>query len=570
MTDFSFQNRVYDLLLNLKEDGIIGSKIRSVKDVRLLMDVIKTANQINKEYYRPVESYEILPGVRLKIIEPSCIWYHTFWTYEDTGRIIPPNETTLKAYSDAYMYIWKKAEKGNVYIKQTFKYEINDYVAYKLDQSIKGYIFDKCVLIGVEKYSKYTNTYMVEWDIPPKDIYWFNEDELIKMSEALPMKTNIKREFITYKEYNPKEWLRQQIAKGYDEAIHRTLLQRNQTHGINPDREFGWITKQRKKKFCHSDRPKHSAIQRKNDRMKRKEKHIYPFKLETKKIKDPLVRVKWIITGEIASIKKSYARQLVERNNGNYIYISKAEWRKYLIEIKGKPKLCLLEGKDIHGFEYSLGNRKTRRSTPNKHGITISKINKHKNTIFHKETPKLSEDDRLERSILDRERYLRKKGKKSLDDLKEQFKSDERRNEKFSSTEKWSKSFSTLYRVITTNIAEIAKGIFVSLPKKGVKVIVNDIIKHQHKLEWSEEKIKDFIRYLRLTTHGIFTGLKPVKLKKVKQIVEHEPIEFVTVILDPQKLKLGEDKQIIDEGGGMARIPIKFKRKNGKSNNTTT
>lgn len=74
MTDFSFQNRAYDLLLNLKEDGIIGPKVKSVKDVRLLMDIIETANQINKEYYRPVESIDIKPGVELKIVEPSGTW----------------------------------------------------------------------------------------------------------------------------------------------------------------------------------------------------------------------------------------------------------------------------------------------------------------------------------------------------------------------------------------------------------------------------------------------------------------------------------------------------------------
>ena len=212
MTDFSFQNRAYDLLLSLKEDGIIEPKIKSVKEVRLLMDIIETANQANKEYYRLVEPQEILPGVRLKIIEPSCTYYHTFWTYADTGRIIPPDETTLEAYSNAYMYIWEKAKKGNVFIEQTFKFKINDYVTCKSDQSLKGYIFDKCILIGVKRYSKYTNAYRVEWETAPKDIYWFDEDDLIKTLEVLPMKTN-KREKIEYKVFAPDEWIKENVAK---------------------------------------------------------------------------------------------------------------------------------------------------------------------------------------------------------------------------------------------------------------------------------------------------------------------------------------------------------------------
>ena len=165
---------------------------------------------------------------------------------------------------------------------------------------------------------------------------------------------------------------------------------------------------------------------------------------------------------------------------------------------------------------------------------------------------------------MDRERYLRKKGKRSLDDLKQEFKSDERRNDKFTVSEKWSTSFIKLYNTVTTSVAEVAKGIFVNLPKKGIKVIINDIIKSQHKLDWSNEKIYDLVRYLRLTTHGIFTGPKPVKPKKVKQVIEHEPIKFITRI-NNSKLKLDENEKVVDSGGAITQIPIKYRRKRNES-----
>jgi len=558
MTDFSFQNKAYDLLLNLKEDGIIEPKIKSVKEVRLLMDIIETANQTKKEYYRPVECWEIIPGIKLKIVEPSGTWYHTFWTYTDTGHVIPPDETTLEAYSNAYMYIWEKAKKGNVFIEQTFKFKINDYVTCKSDQSLKGYIFDKCMLIGVKRHTKYTNAYRIEWETPPKDIYWFDEDDLIKKLEVLPMKTN-KRKKVEYKEYNPKEWIKQEVAKGLDEATCLSLLNPD-WHGPNHENDkFGWIIKTKKANFRRNPDAK-NAIQRKNERRRRKEKRIYPFKSNTKKIKEQLKRVKDISTGEINSIPRSMADILTNRESGLYIYVTKTEWREYLKSKKAQPKLCLPEGKDKMGKEYGNGN--TRR-------VRRADIKRPNFRRFHL-PPKQSKEDLEERRLLDYERYLRKKGKKSLDELKTIFSADERRNEHFSLTEKWSRSFVAIYRAVTTSITEVAKGIFVSLPKKGVKVAVNTILKYQHKLTWSEEKINDFIRYLRLTTHDVFTGPKPVKPKKVKQIIEHEPIKFVTRI-DHSKLRYDDDKKLVADEDAITQVPIKYRRKrNGKSNNTVT
>jgi hypothetical protein len=626
MTDFSFQNRAYDLLLNLAEDKLNVPKItiNSIKDLRLMIDIVKDvypvyANVDNKsivdfvkdifnigstqtqvdianreldEIYRPVECWEIKPGVELKIIEESGTWYHTFWTYCDTNEIIPLDKTTPRDYSQAYMYIWRKAEKGKVFIKNTYKYRIGDTVRHKDDLGSLGTIKSRIPagkpLPKTRPYEFMPNNYGIYWsntgnnpEVPLK--YWYNEDELIVINklEASPMKTKNRKKHqkIQYKVYNPKEWLKQKIAEGYDKAVYLTLLQQNRTNGIDPSTEHGWITKERVQSI------KQSAVREKN-RLRRRRKHarnlatytvrksnvLYkekdPLTNNTSLTPHPLVCVKFTISGEIARIRKNEAEKLVTRNNGNYIYVSKQEWRKYLKDNEYpfiNPKLSKPMGKDIMGHEYAIGNRKIRRHIGEKKykGKPTKKWNKY---------VKFSEEDRLERSKLDQYAYLQEKGKKSLDDLKEEFKSDERRYDKFSPVEEWSRSITQLYKTITTSVAEVAKGIFKQLPKKGIKVVINDILKYQSKLDWSEEKITDFIRYLRLTTHGIFTGPKikvarPIgakklaRIKKVKQIIEHVPTKSVTVIIDPKKLSIGEDKQIIDAGGGMAQIPIKFKRK---------
>jgi hypothetical protein len=620
MTDFSFQNKAYDLLLNLAEDKLTIPKItiHSIKDLRLMVDIVKDvypiyANVDNKsmvdfvkdifnigatqtqidvanreldEIYRPVECWEIKPGTELKIIEESETWYHTFWTYCDTNKIIPLDKTTPRDYSQAYMYIWQKAQQGKVFIKNTYKYGIGDTIRHRDDLGslgiVKGRIPAGKPLPQTRPYEFIPNNYGICWsntgnnpEVPLK--YWYNEDELILINklEASPMKTKSRKKYqkVQYKVYDPKEWLKQKVAEGYDKAVYLTLLQQNRTNGVDPKTEFGWVTKEKTQPI------KVSAIREKN-KLRRRRKHaknlatytprpnIILYKENGSFTPHPLVCVKWVITGEVARVRKNEAEKLVTRNNGNYMYVSKQEWRKYVQDNQYpfiNPKLSKPEGKDIMGHEYSIGNRKVRRHIK-------EKKYKGKPTKIWNKYVRFSEDNRLERSKLDQYNYFQKKGKKSLDDLKEQFKSDERRYDKFSPVEKWSRSVTQLYKTITTSVAEVAKGIFKNLPKKGIKVIINDILKYQNKLEWSEEKIKEFVRYLRLTTHGIFTGPKvkvtrPIgakklaRIKKVKQVIEHVPTQSVTVILDPKKLSIGEDKQIIDTGGGMTQIPIKWKRK---------
>jgi hypothetical protein len=65
--------------------------------------------------------------------------------------------------------------------------------------------------------------------------------------------------------------------------------------------------------------------------------------------------------------------------------------------------------------------------------------------------------------------------------------------------------------------------------------MAEDIIVKSHGLQWSKDKINNFIRYIRLTSHGVFNERTP-KLKKVKKVVEHIPTKFITRI-DHSKIK---------------------------------
>jgi hypothetical protein len=62
---------------------------------------------------------------------------------------------------------------------------------------------------------------------------------------------------------------------------------------------------------------------------------------------------------------------------------------------------------------------------------------------------------------------------------------------------------------------------------KNVSDTVEDIIVNGHGLKYSKDKINDFIRYIRLTSHGVFDERK-LKIKKVKPSVEHVPTKFIT------------------------------------------
>jgi hypothetical protein len=242
---------------------------------------------------------------------------------------------------------------------------------------------------------------------------------------------------------------------------------------------------------------------------------------------------------------------------------------------------------------------------------------------------------RQERSLKDKTIYLEKKGLKSLPELYDEFKDSERRNGHYSENEKWSRTFINLYELVTTGITEI-KNKVLQLNKKSVKILVNNTIKDDHRLQWDDSKIARFIRYLRLTTHGMFEEPKVKKvrpegnkkLSKIKKPKQSAIFEVVKTIprVDYSKLKLNppEDNKVvfvkfndslgeiekvgqykkdedaintvtgeflcairdviawkykekdeyqdilIDEGGGITQVPIKYKRNYGKTKKTNS
>ena len=244
MNEFSFQNKAYDLLLNLAEDNYKRKipKINSVKELRLMIDMIKSqyplyenaddatiaefikdvfnvipsttsmnrANHTEDEQYRPIECFEIRPGVTCKMAgfhvkydnkKAVHFYYHTF----------PTHDMSIKEYAHQFDIIWKKSQAGEAFIKNTYKFKKGDKVFHKDDPKSIGIIKDR-IPAGkpmplTEPYRFEPNSYMVKWsnfgtnnNVPIRS--WYNEDllELVqtKKLEAMPMKTfNIKKRLVT-------------------------------------------------------------------------------------------------------------------------------------------------------------------------------------------------------------------------------------------------------------------------------------------------------------------------------------------------------------------------------------
>ena len=770
MTEFSFQNKMYDLLLNLEEDKIEKKNnlpiVTSIQDLRLLIDIIKQqyplyinadnktigdfikdlfklnplekymtiANHTDENHYRPIECFEIKPGVICRMEgtqvhgdgkKSSYFYNHQF----------PTKELSIKDYAKEFDIIWQKAQVGKACILNTYKFKIGDIVAHTKDPSTKGTVLKRLPAKRSEdnKYEFIRNHYNVWWnDTGNEDIKipltsWYDEDSLVLKQllklEAPPMKTfdiNKRKVTIQFEKYSPKEWLNENIQKGHDKAVYLTLLKKN-----TEKREFGWIKQQKvieigtnvvntlnaiRNKLHHkyhiklkdikdlkiiddvyiSSKRKHNKKKRKVDTVSTPRPQTYSRKLSHDEIHEKqyiskkeslqtynsphkLVCVKYVIPGKdgiqiVTRLPKPKADYLV-KNKDNYEYASKVEWRHYLNvlkENKDKSKPGLTEiGKDpVTG---TLLNRSARRYDKHKQRkgsrlvkeqiipvaipekeIEINSINPTLHTYdeegnitgkerFHYKYIKpahvilkrilrvipawkpaiITEQDLAERkarSEKDKALHYNKTNKKSLTELKEMFASDERRGNKFSKVEKWSTNFKRLVTLITTGNKYTDEEKKVYINRKGLFPMVSNIINLDSKLHWDNVKIADFIRYIRLTTHGVFTDDKPIKVKKQKKQIEFEPIMFATKI-DASKLKYNlpdQDKKVIvifkngatetegegifkenkvvhdsgdiicdlnsilkwkyeddkefstlliDEGGGIRQIPIKFKRK---------
>jgi hypothetical protein len=688
MDDFTFTNKAYDLLLSLKDEGIINPrpKFDSIKELRLAIDIVKEvyplfANADNKtildfvedtfkerpsetelikanhieEEYRPIQIQEILPGTKLKIIEESGEYFHTFWTYADTKQIIPKENTTLYDYNRAFMYIWEKAKQGKVFIKNTYQYRIDDIVSHLDDPISIGTI--KARRMNTE----YKNEYAVFWSYcnEPSIIKpWIKEFNLTLKNrlEAMPMKTieitnrrKGKPHVKTYQEWTPEQYEADKKEYGYasDEEAGKC--------------HAGWI----KYIITYTGSNRKPADKRKKHKSSKQREDISYLNRK--------VCVKHFNTGVIARVDQSLAKALVT-GKGDYDYVDKKQWRQYLNalgtnrkknnvikpSVKNKdPKYFKLGKTPIQNSEgktewIDMG-RRGRRSYKHKQrkgsflvkeqfvtkiipeviedvrvkdnswespwANQILKVVRPAHTVVkriltrvqpHKEIKVTEEvlNQRTERSILDKTNHASKRFLIPLTDLKEEFRDIERRNEKASVVEKWTTTFKELTYLILKNKWFVDGEAKAHVAPKALPAMVSTMLGH---IKWPEDKVERFIRYIRLTTHGVF-GEKKTKIKKVKQPVEFETTKFATKvdysklkynlpevnkviyiklinagndnervglfkdnniylptgdllcsIKDVQSWKYKKDKEyqdlIIDEGGGITKVGVKFRRK---------
>jgi hypothetical protein len=645
MNDFTFTNRAYDLLLNLKEEGVIKSqlpRVESIQDLRLMIDVIKdvyplyanadtktiigfiqdTFNvdpaplEINRasheqEQWRKVRIEEILPGVTLKIQEENYYYLHTFWTYTDTHKRISIKDNY--SYSKAFMTIWEKAKQGKVFIRHTFKYHIGDKIYYNnIPGTIKSRIWLDEKEYGIKNY------YGISWDKEqPLTYYWFKESELLiqKKLEAMPMRTieiiNRRKGKAHVKTW--ESWTQKQYDADKLEYEYASDEEAGKSHA-------GWI----KYIITYTGTKRKPASEKRKIQLNKstRQTRIVKKQLPT----DKLVCIKHFPTGVVSRILKSQAELLVKKTDSDYGFVNKHEFRKYRTIVSTnkkangltlpKPEKKVANYTKIGGTE-GIGNakivegvvrsgRRYRKSNKGsrlvqeqwvteivpevKEEIRITDSTWEKpwaNQVMKVVRPayvklkriltripafkefKITEDIKLqlkERSINDKLKYAVKTGKKSTPELIDQFKTEERRNDKFSSVEKWSHIFEELVILITQH-KYFEHGKFeANIHPKSILSMVQRKINIDGACKWTDDKIKDFVRYIRQTTHGVFTtekikterptgarkiitnknGViigggkpykKPARIKKPGQNVEFETLKTVTKI-DYSKLKL--------------------------------
>lgn len=622
MNDFTFTNKIYDLLLSLKDEGVIKpqlNRIESIRELRLMIDVIKdiyplytnadtktiigfiqdtfkvdptplemnnASHKINP--WRKVRIEEISPGVTLKIQEANYFYLHTFWTYCDTHKIMPLSDNF--AYSKAFMNVWEKAKKGNVFIKNTFKYHIGDKIHYNnIPGTIKSRIWLDEKAYGIKNY------YGISWEKEqPLTYYWFKESELIikEKLEAMPMKTI---EIINRRKGRPyvktwKTWTQEQYDADKLEYQYASDDEAGKSYA-------GWITYI--VKYTGSNR---KLADKRKKKYKSTTQHI---------IEDKLVCVKHFSTGIVSRVLKSEAELLVKKSDTDYGFVNKHEFRKYrtivstnakangLTEPKPEKKIAqytnmgtqLVKNPTTGESETINVNRKARRLNKNTKGsrlvqeqwipiivpevkedikITdstwekpwanqIMKIIKPAHIIIKRiltriplfKEIKITEEIKLqkkERSINDKLKYSVKTGNKTIPELIDMFKDEERRNGKFSDVEKWSHIFEELVILITQYKLFENNKYKADINPNHLLSTIQRKIDIDGKRKWTDDKVKDFVRYIRHTTHGVFTTEKiktqrPIGAKKLARIkkpiknAEFETFKTITKI-DYSKLKL--------------------------------
>jgi hypothetical protein len=288
MTDFSFYNRAYDLLLQLKEEGRITDEppkktpsITNVGELRLAIDLVKDMyplykdadnktivdfineifnskvkeSEIDKvdlpeEEYRVPHIDEIKPGALFRLVGISVHFDGSKSEYYYNYRFPSNLSDDPKQYSDCFFKIWNLVKEGKGWIKNTYKHRIDDIVQYITDPASKGYVRDRRINGDINEYCVFWANVSNNTSVPFR--YWEPEDHLINQtrSEAKPMKTaKIKTRFIkciatvTYKKFSPKEWIEENVRNGYDRAVYEKLIEGQENSDFKP---HGWVDEEKR------------------------------------------------------------------------------------------------------------------------------------------------------------------------------------------------------------------------------------------------------------------------------------------------------------------------------------
>ena len=709
MTDFSFSNKVYDLIQQLLDEKTNNvDLIKSVNDLKLVIDITKDVNplfseadsktitnlvkdtfdvditeekiveadHILDEIYRPIKLSDIQPGNEYRIqgicysnsdtdFQEKIVYYYK--------HIFPIKEWYCKTkewdqkYIKEHDFIYEKVKKGLVYIKNIYKYKLEDNVFSINYPEGRGTIIKRRIRIEdrivypspIKSIS--TNEYLVRWANTEKR--WENENNLRILQD-----TNTFYDMINSNKTKFKKCYAivqcQLLTKNEDNTIsYSNPIEERVLIGTHCNNIESYVRKLYPAAFTSvkvirtepwfSNRVKEPVRRR---RITTKTFVNTPDKLserkkEERKIPRDIVYVLHVPTGVACKITVDKANELTGRENGNYVECSKVQYQEFLNKKKENKDKRLKSGPTKIGIdpiskqETVRKDRRAYKQKPHRLKREVKEqlvpiiVPEKKETIiqttpifryikngidtfkkvFYGETKekislvqparvvlkrilvyikptiiKITEEikyQRKERSNLDKMKFWLKNDLKQLNELKEMFKSVDRRIDHYSPNEKWSEIFDRLYILITeARLVYPDQNVNSQLKKKDIYSWIRKIIKDEAHLKWDEEKIDDFVRYIRLTCRGIFngekkysprlTGKRPIithrdgtthggksykkkcKVKLLKKSVDFEVVKSITKI-DYSKLKYNlpdPNKPIVikfnDESGEMERTVI--------------
>ena len=717
MTDFSFSNKAYDLIQQLlDEKSDKPNLIKSVNDLKLVIDITKDVNplfseadsktitslvkdtfniditeekiveadHILDEIYRPIKITEIEPEVVCRIEGTSYklagtefqeiipfYYKHTFPIKEWYGI---SKKMDLINYNKEFEFIWEKARRGKVFVKNTYKYKLEDNVFSINYPEGRGTVIKRKMVIDNSIVSYYSpnhptfsyhhkNEYLVRW--ANTEQRWENENNLKILEDTNTFydminsnKTKFKKCYVIVQ--------RQLLTKNEDDTISYSNPIEERVLIIPPCNNIkSYVRKLYPVPFTSvkiiriepwfSNKVKEPVRRRAIKIVEpiiRTSGKLGELKKQEREIPLDFVYVSHTPTNVVCKVTANKAKELIDRESGNYVECSKIQYQEFLNKRKEnkderlKPGLTKTGVDPITKQEATRRNRRAYKQKPHKlergvkeqlvpviipekketiiqttpifkyikSGIGIfkkvfygevkekiklvqpAKVILKRILVYIKPTiVKITEEikhHRRERSNLDKMRFWLKNDLKPLSELKETFKDVERRNnDHYSFNEKWSEIFDRLYILITeARLIYPEYNVNSQLKKKDVYTWVRKIIKDEAHLKWNEDKIDDFIRYIRLTCRGIFngekkyspriTGKRPIivhkdgtthggkpykkkcKVKLPKKPVDFEVVKSITKI-DYSKLKYNlpdPNKPIVikfnDESGEMERTVI--------------